>query len=70
MPFDPSAAASALGATQAPGRAPVTAEVVGVIEKFAWTGGAGDSLQFEFYVSQENAMTIKAREQQLSPCRR
>ena len=66
MPLDPGAAPGALGAIRTPAGAPATAEVVGVIEKFEWTGGAGDSLQFEFYASQENAVTIKER-QQLSP---
>jgi hypothetical protein len=39
------------------------ATVVGVIEKFEWNGGVGDPLKFEFYVSQENAMQIKAMQQ-------
>jgi hypothetical protein len=63
VPFDPGAAPGAPGATRPAGGAPVTAEVVGVIEKFEWAGGAGDSLQFEFYVSQRNAVTIKSRQQ-------
>jgi hypothetical protein len=63
VPFDPGAAPGALGVTRAPGSAPVTAEVVGVIERFAWAGGAGDFLQFKFYVSRPNAETIRARQQ-------
>jgi hypothetical protein len=36
-----------------------TAEVVGVIEKFEWSGGQGDAIQLDFYVSQQNAVQIK-----------
>jgi hypothetical protein len=43
---------------------PKTTKIVGVIEKFEWTGGTGDALKFEFYVSQENAFAIKALQQQ------
>ena len=45
---------------------PVTGDamtVVGVLEKFSWSGGAGDLLKLEFYVSQENATQIKALQQ-------
>jgi hypothetical protein len=41
----------------------VTVPVVGVLEKFSWAGGAGDPLQLDFSVSQENAMQIKAVQQ-------
>jgi hypothetical protein len=41
----------------------VTVPVVGVLAKFSWNGGAGDPLQLDFYVSQENAMQIKAAQQ-------
>jgi hypothetical protein len=37
--------------------------VVGVIEKFAWNGGAGDSLAIDFWCSQQNAAQIKAAQQ-------
>jgi hypothetical protein len=43
--------------------APVSMPVVGVLEKFSWAGGAGDPLQLDFYVSQENAFQIKALQQ-------
>jgi hypothetical protein len=39
------------------------AKVVGVLEKFEWNGGVGDPLQLDFFVSQENAMQIKALQQ-------
>jgi hypothetical protein len=41
-----------------------TAQVVGIIEKFQWAGGVGDPIQIEFYVSQENAVKLKALQQQ------
>ena len=40
-----------------------SAQVVGVFEKFEWNGGVGDPLQLDFFVSQENAMQIKALQQ-------
>jgi hypothetical protein len=42
---------------------PMVVPVVGVLEKFSWAGGAADPLQFDFYVSQENATQIKALQQ-------
>jgi hypothetical protein len=40
-----------------------TVKVVGVLEKFTWAGGVGDPLEFDFWVSQENAFQIKALQQ-------
>jgi len=37
--------------------------VVGVMEKFAWNGGAGDFIAIDFWVSQENAIQLKAAQQ-------
>ncbi len=34
--------------------------VVGVLEKFEWDGGVGQPLKLEFYLSQHNALQIKA----------
>jgi hypothetical protein len=42
---------------------PLVVPVAGVIEKFSWAGGAGDPLELDFYVSQENAFQIKALQQ-------
>lgn len=42
---------------------PAVVPVVGVLEKFSWAGGTADSLQFDFYVSQENAAQINALQQ-------
>src|ERR1700722_12624544 len=33
--------------------------VVGVIEQFEWNGGVADPLQFQLYISQENAAQLK-----------
>jgi hypothetical protein len=41
-----------------------TAQVVGVIEKFEWSGGVGDPIEIDFYVSQKNATQIKTVMQQ------
>jgi hypothetical protein len=40
-----------------------TCKVVGVIEHFVWNGGVGDSIDIDFYVSQENAVQIKTLQQ-------
>jgi hypothetical protein len=32
--------------------------VVGVMQEFVWSGGATDPLQFQLYVSQENAVQL------------
>jgi hypothetical protein len=40
-----------------------TAKVIGVIETFEWNGGVGDPIKLDLYVSQENAMQIKALQQ-------
>jgi hypothetical protein len=40
-----------------------TVHVVGVLEKFAWAGGVGDALEFDFWVSQENATRLKTLQQ-------
>jgi hypothetical protein len=45
------------------GGQPGIMSVVGVLQKFTWTGGVGDPLKLDFYVSQENAFQIKALEQ-------
>jgi hypothetical protein len=37
--------------------------VVGVIQEFAWSGGVADPLQFQLYVSQENAAQLKMLQQ-------
>ena len=37
--------------------------MVGVIEKFAWPGGAGNPISIDLWVSQENATQIKAIQQ-------
>lgn len=37
-----------------------TANVVGVIENFAWNGDVGGSITIDFYCSQENAFALKA----------
>src|SRR5690349_1649799 len=37
--------------------------VVGVLEKFVWAGGVGDALEFDFWVSQENATRLKTLQQ-------
>jgi hypothetical protein len=42
---------------------PMVVPVAGVLEKFSWAGGAADPLQFDFYVSQQNAAQIKALQQ-------
>ena len=42
---------------------PLFVPVAGVLEKFSWAGGAGDPLELDFYVSQENAFQIKALQQ-------
>ena len=40
-----------------------TMKVVGVLEKLAWNGGVGDPLSLDFWVSQQNAMQLKASQQ-------
>ncbi len=54
-----------IGATATGGSAPspARATVVGVIESFSWSGGVGDLLKVDFWVSQANATTIKAAQQ-------
>jgi hypothetical protein len=47
----------------APGKPMVTEAVAGVLETFSWAGGAADPLQFDFYVSQQNAAQLKALQQ-------
>ena len=42
---------------------PLVVPVAGVLEKFSWAGGAGDPLELDFYVSQENAFQIRALQQ-------
>lgn len=37
-----------------------SARVIGVIEHFSWNGGVGDPISLSFYVSAENAASIKA----------
>jgi hypothetical protein len=49
--------------TAAPGKPMAAKAVVGVLETFSWAGGAGDSLQFDFYVSQQNAAQLGALQQ-------
>ena len=39
------------------------AKVVGVIERFRWSGGVGDAIMIDFYVSQENASQIRSLQQ-------
>jgi hypothetical protein len=34
-------------------------KVVGVLENFSWAGGVGDPISFSWYMSQENAQTLK-----------
>jgi hypothetical protein len=41
----------------------MTANVVGVMEKFTWSGGVGDPFEIDFWCSQENAFQIKALQQ-------
>ncbi len=41
--------------------------VVGVIESLTWSGGAGDALSFSFYVSSDNATSLKTQKQQMLP---
>jgi hypothetical protein len=38
-----------------------TLQVVGVIQSLNWSGGAGDPLELEFYVSKENAAVLLQR---------
>lgn len=38
-------------------------KVVGVIEKLAWNGGAGDFIAIDFWTSQENAIQLKTAQQ-------
>ncbi len=52
-----------LTAAAAGGSGIPTATVVGVLEKFSWAGGVGDFIQFDFYVSQQNATLVKALQQ-------
>jgi hypothetical protein len=40
-----------------------TLSVVGVMENFAWAGGIEDPLNFDFYVSQQNATQVKTLQQ-------
>jgi hypothetical protein len=40
-----------------------TSKVVGVIEKFEWNGSVGGSINIDFYVSQQNALQVKALQQ-------
>jgi len=40
-----------------------TAKVVGVLEKFSWAGNVGGTLEFDIWMSQENAFQIKALQQ-------
>ena len=40
-----------------------TMKVVGVLEKLSWTGGVGDPLSLDFWVSQQNAVQLKAAQQ-------
>jgi hypothetical protein len=37
--------------------------VVGVLEKIAWNGGAGDFIALDFWMSQENAIQLKSAQQ-------
>lgn len=53
LPIDKSNGATGIG----------TAHVVGVIEKFTWAGAVGDSINIEFWCSQENATHIKSLQQ-------
>lgn len=57
----PKYAPAASGQTAAGGLR--TMKVVGVLEKLAWNGGTGDPLSLDFWVSQENAVQIKAAQQ-------
>ena len=53
--------------TSPAGKAPPTAgtaQVVGIIAKFEWSGGVGDLIAIDFYVSQANAVQLKALQQQ------
>jgi hypothetical protein len=67
VPLNPAAGPAFTGlkyTAAKPGGPPIgVADVVGVIERFEWNGGAGNPLELEFYVSQENAMQIKAAQQ-------
>jgi hypothetical protein len=58
LPFKPTY--PQLGAKQGVNGGPSTANVVGVIENLTWTGGVGDPIALQFYVSQENATRLKA----------
>jgi len=58
----PAYAGLAPSTSSAPG-APLTAKVVGVIEKFSWAGGVGDAIQISAWVSQQNAVQLKALQQ-------
>jgi hypothetical protein len=40
-----------------------TMKVVGVLEKLAWSGGVGDPLTLDFWVSQANAVQLKSAQQ-------
>ena len=50
-------------ATLPGGPFPRLAEVVGIIEKFEWPGGAGDAISVDFWVSRQTATTVKAFQQ-------
>lgn len=55
------------GLTAAPGKPPSPgsiSQVIGVIEKLEWDGGAGSPIRIDFYVSRENAVLIKTLQQQ------
>jgi hypothetical protein len=43
----------------------VATPVVGVIAKFDWAGGIGDPLKIDMYLSQENAVQLKALQQKV-----
>ena len=58
LPFKPTY--PQLGAKQGVNGGPSTVKVVGVIENLTWTGGVGDPIALQFYVSQKNATRLKA----------
>jgi hypothetical protein len=60
VPFSGGAQPTFSGLQYQSGSVMGSAKVAGVIEKFSWRGGAGDAIEIDFYVSQTNAMQIKA----------
>src|SRR5262249_18316079 len=72
IPYQAAASPTYSGLVTSPQKSPApsktaptinTAHVVGIIEKFEWSGAVGGAINIDFWVSQENATLIKTLQQ-------